>query len=73
MFSCEIVHNGKSWVSVFQEFSASINKALILEGDWALSYHSMEFKQFPDISYFPKILSFKSFGNSFGNLYIPCL
>ena len=31
-FSCEISHNGKSLVSVFQEFSASINKTFILVG-----------------------------------------
>ena len=28
---------------------------------------------FLDISQFPKVLSYKSFGNSWGNLYIPCL
>ena len=27
-------------------------------GNWALGYHSMGFRQFPDISEFPKILSF---------------
>ena len=29
---CEIAHNGKSLISVFQEFSASINKTFILAG-----------------------------------------
>ena len=48
-----------SLVSVFLEFSASINKALILAcgggdggggGGWVLDYHSMGFRHFPDIS-----------------------
>ena len=38
--------------------------------DWALWYHLIEFRHFPDISWFPKILSLKAFGNSWGNLYI---
>ena len=29
-FSCEIAHNGKSLISVFQEFSASTDKTFIL-------------------------------------------
>ena len=31
-FSCQIVHNVKSLISVFQEFSTSINKTFILAG-----------------------------------------
>ena len=50
-FSCEIAHNGKSLISVFQEFSASTDTELsFCQGDWALGYHSMGFGQFPDIS-----------------------
>ena len=38
--SCGMVHGGKGLIFVFQEFSASINKAFILAGgDWALRYH----------------------------------
>ena len=29
-FLCEIAHNGKSLISIFQEFSSSINKTFIL-------------------------------------------
>ena len=29
---------------------ASISKIFILAGDWALGYHSMEFRHFPNIS-----------------------
>ena len=36
--------------SVFQEFSASIKKISFWQGDWALGYHSMGFKQYRDIS-----------------------
>ena len=32
-------------ISVFQEFSSSINKTSIFgRGDWALGYHSMKFR-----------------------------
>ena len=32
LFSCEIAHNGKGLISLFQEFSTSIDKAFILAG-----------------------------------------
>ena len=35
--------------------------------DWALAYVSTQIWPFPNISQFPKILSFKSFDNSWGN------
>ena len=51
--------SGKSLVSVFQGFSASIDKALVLAaggaggrggglgaGRWALGYHSIKFRHF---------------------------
>ena len=40
LFSCEIVDCGKSSVSIFQEFYASIAKIFILEG-WAPGYNSI--------------------------------
>ena len=49
-------------ISVFQEFCGSINKNFVLA-----------FRNFPDISYFLKMLSLKSLRNSWGNAYIPCL
>ena len=52
-----MAHSGKSLISVFQEFIASINKLSFWRGGWALGYHSMRFRHFLDISYFPKILS----------------
>ena len=42
----EIGHSGASLISVFQEFSSSIGKTG--GGGWALGYHSMGFRQFPD-------------------------
>ena len=42
-------------------------------GDWALGYHSVKFRHFPNISVFSKILSLISFSNSWGNSYIQCL
>ena len=37
------------------------------KGDWALGYVSTQIWDFPNISWFPKILSLKSFGNWWGN------
>ena len=68
-FSCEIAHYRNSLFSVFQEVSATINKFSFWREDWLLGYHSMKFRHFPDICWFPKMLSLKLFGNS----YIPCL
>ena len=45
-----MAHNGKSLIFVFQGFSASIGKALILAGGYALGDHSMGFGHLPDIS-----------------------
>ena len=45
-----IAHNGKSLISIFQEFCSSINKAFILAGGLGTGYQSMRFRQFPDIS-----------------------
>ena len=38
-----MVHDEESLISIYQEFSSSIEKAFILVGgDWALGYRSME-------------------------------
>ena len=57
-----------SWV-----FLLLLTKISFWQGDWTLGYHSMRFSHFSGFSYFPKILSLKSFRNSWGNSYIPCL
>ena len=67
-----------TWNSALREkinfyFSRNVVTLSFWHEGWALGYHSMEFRHFPDISQFPKILSLKSFANSWGNLYIPCL
>ena len=72
-FSCEMGHYGKSSISAFQEFFASIEKKSFWEEYWELGYNSMNFWDFPDISKLPKILRLKSFGNSLSNSYLPCL
>ena len=41
--------------------------------DWELGYNSMKFWDFTHLSYFPNILSLKSFNNSWGISYIQCL
>ena len=45
-----MVHNVKGLIFVFQEFSSSVDKALVLAGGWTLGYRSMGFRQFPGIS-----------------------
>ena len=57
----------------FKSLLLVLTKLSLWQGDWALGYHYMKFRQFSDISKFPNILSLKSFGNSWGNSYIPCL
>ena len=37
-------------ISIFQEFSSSINKLSFWQRGWTLGYHSVRFRQFPDIS-----------------------
>ena len=49
MFLCKIAHYGKSSVLCYYG-----KKNLFWEKDWALSYNSMKFWHFPDISSFPK-------------------
>ena len=60
---------------MFQELFASIEILFFFwwGEHWALGYNSIKFWDFPDISWFPKILCLKSFGNSWGNWYIACL
>ena len=40
----------KSLISVFQELFASIEKISFWQKDWALGYHFMRFRYFPDVS-----------------------
>ena len=60
-------------------FFLLLTKPSFCQADWALGYHSMKCRQFPDIFYsmkfrqFPKILSLKSFGNSLANSYTQSL
>ena len=44
--------------AVFQGVSASIGKAFILAGGLGAGYHSMGFRQFPDILNFFKLFKF---------------
>ena len=67
-FSCEIAHYGKSLISAFHGFFASIGKIFILAGCWALGYHSMGLEHFPVVLFWGgggggrKSTSLKSFG-----------
>ena len=72
MFLCEMVHYGESLLPSSQEFFASDSKAFILvwewggegAGGWALGFHSMGFRHFPDVFSFLKILRLKLVSNS---------
>ena len=70
---CEIAHYGKSLISVFQRFFATINKIFILAGRLSTRLSFYEVFRLADIVQFSKILSLKSFGNLLGNSYIRCL
>ena len=73
-FLYETTHYGKSSISIFQQSFYNIDKKkLFWKEDWVLGYNSMKFKDFLDFSYFPKIVSRKSFGNLWGTSYVPCL
>ena len=50
-----------------RDFLLVLTKFSFWQQDWALGYHSMKFRHFPNISWFPKILSLKLFANSWGN------
>ena len=47
----------------FKSFLLILAKPSVWRGDWALGYHSMEFRHFPDTFHFPNFLSLKLFGN----------
>ena len=63
----------ESPISIFHEFLASIESIFILAERLGLVYNSSKFWYFPDFSLILKIRSFKSFGNSWGTSYTPCL
>ena len=71
MRNSEIRESFDFYLSAF--FLLESTKFLFWEEDSALGYNSMKFWDFPNLSKFPKILSLKSFGNSWGNLYEPFL
>ena len=58
----------KVWYLLLQGFFwLLLPKFNFWKGDWALGYVSTQIWNFPTISLFPKILSFKLFCNSWGN------
>ena len=64
---------GNVWFLFFKRFLLVLTKFSFWQEEWVLGYHSMKFRHLPDISLFPMILSYKSFDNSWGKSYIPCL
>ena len=49
-FSWGGVGRGEGVMAILRDFFASANKFFILTGGWALGYHSMGFRHFPNIS-----------------------
>ena len=72
-FSCEIALSGKVQYLFFSSFWLVLEHIWFWRQDWAPVYYSNTFPDFPDFSLFPKIVSLKSFSNSRGNSYTPCL
>ena len=62
--------HGMFYSSFFAIFYQKTLKFGFRVDGWVLTIKSKYFRDFPGISYFPKILSLKSFGNSWGNSYI---
>ena len=58
---------------IFKSFLVVLKHFPFREENCSLGYNSMKIRDFLDISYFPKNLNLKSFGNSWGNLYKLCL
>ena len=48
---------GRSWISIFQECFASIEKFSFFEEDWVLRYNSVKVWDFLDITYFSNFLN----------------
>ena len=59
----------ESLVFIFSYFYLLLPKSNIFKGDWALGYVSTQIWGFPNIFYFPNILSLSSFCNSWSNTY----
>ena len=59
----------KSLTPLSRVFWLLLPKFNFWKGDWALGYVSTQIWDFPNIFLFPKILSLKSFGNSWGSSY----
>ena len=61
-------------MATFRSFFANIGGAIRFGGgEWALGCNFMEFRHFPNIPLFPKILCLESCGKKPGNSYISCL
>ena len=58
------------WYLPLDIFWAPVAKIYFSRGDWTLDCVPMQFLDFAYFSTFPLILSLKSFGNVWGNLYI---
>ena len=57
------------WYQLLHVFWQLLPKFNLWKEDWALGYVSTQIWDFPNIFLFPKILSLKLFGNSWGNSY----
>ena len=72
--SCIKAYCGKVQYLAFSNFFPVNNeKWWFLEEDWGPGYQLMHFLDFSEISWFSQKLSFRSTGNSWGNLSIPYL
>ena len=60
---------GKVWYLLLRVFWVLLPEFNFWGGDWALGYVCTQIWDFPNISLFSKILSLKSFGNSWGSSY----
>ena len=62
-------NQAKVWYLFLPNFWPPVPKFYFLKEDWVLVFVSTHFWDFSNIFYFPKILSLKSFANSWRNSY----
>ena len=70
-FSCQIVQYGKIFIFIFSSFLLVSGAFWVWGEGWPLGYNPMKFWDFPDLSWFLKILNLKSWGKSSDSWYIP--
>ena len=68
-FGAKLDRTEKLWYVLLHNLWPLLQHFYFWKRDWALGSTSTEFSDFPNTSWFPKIVSLKLFSNLWGNLY----